>query len=317
MSELLLTGLDAKNPLGFLAALGVLNALADRERSGRLELRLAWRFMGTHRPAIVDGPDHEELIEALLEDAVSFRHEPAIERLRYSTTKGEAHDLKPPPEIFASYLRGLIAGGSRRSLSFASAFATDMAVDNNKHAKPTALHFTAGQQEFLTMVGELSQGVNKEDFEEALFGPWRYRRPLPVLQWDNSTARDYALRASDPSTEKKLGVPGADWLAFRGLPFIRVAPVGQRIVTTGVRGEWKSGAFRWPIWTEPLCRSVIAALLSSPELFDLDPKVLRMRGIALVLESAIRRSDQGGYGSFSPARVARPGDRGAKPRTRS
>lgn len=317
MSELLLTGLDAKNPLGFLAALGVVNALADQTRSGGLEPRLGWRLMGSHRPVIVNGPGREELIELLLQDAASFRNEPAIERLRYATAKGEAHDLKPPPEIFASYLHELIAGGSPRSLSFASAFATDVVVDNNGNAKPTALHFTAGQQEFLSMVDELLEGVRKEDLEEALFGPWRYRRPLPVLQWDNSTARDYALRASDPSTEKKLGVPGADWLAFRGLPFIRVAPVGQRIVTTGVRGEWKTGAFRWPIWTEPLCRSVIAALLSSPELFDLDPKVLRVRGIAFVLESAIRRSDQGGYGSFSPARVARPSDRGAKPRTRS
>ncbi|WP_437876861.1 hypothetical protein [Sorangium sp. So ce513] len=32
------------------------------------------------------------------------------------------------------------------------------------------------------------------------------------------------------------------------------------------------------------------------------------RGIAIVLESAIRRSDQGGYGSFAPARMARPAD---------
>ena len=106
-----------------------------------------------------------------------------------------------------------------------------------------------------------------------------------------------------PSNE---GVPGADWLAFRGLPFIRVAPVGNAIETTGCRGGWKTGFFRWPIWTVALSRAVIASLLTSREVMDADPQVLSARGIALVLESAIRRSDQGGYGSFTPARVARP-----------
>jgi hypothetical protein len=76
--------------------------------------------------------------------------------------------------------------------------------------------------------------LKRADFEEALFGPWLYARALPVLQWDNSQTRDYALRASDPSKEKKLGVPGADWLAFRGLSFL-VAPVRDRIGCGSIR----------------------------------------------------------------------------------
>ncbi|WP_437307401.1 type I-G CRISPR-associated protein, Cas3-extension family [Sorangium sp. So ce388] len=308
MTELLLTGLDGKNPLAFLAALGVLNALADRAKDGVPEPRLVWRAGGTYQPAVVGVLDRGALLDVLAHDLESFRGEPAIERLRYRKDGdgAEAHDLKPPPRDFADYLHRLVSDDLRRSLAFAAAFATDVAVDNNGNTKPTALHFTAGQQEFLAMVSELLQGVRIEDLEEALFGPWRYERPLPVLQWDNTSARDYALRASDPSKDKKLGVPGADWLAFRGLPFIRVAPVGDRIVTTGCSGEWKTGTFRWPIWTVPLSRSVIGSVLTSPELFEVNPSVLRARGIAIVLESAIRRSDQGGYGSFAPARMARP-----------
>jgi hypothetical protein len=306
MTELLLTGLDGKNPLAFLAALGVLNALADHVKAGQPEPRLVWRPGGTYQPAIVDGPDREALLDVLGKDLASFGAEPAIERLRYKKAGegNEAHDLKPPPSDFARYLRGLVTDDLRRSLTFAAAFATDVAVDNNGNTKPTALHFTAGQQELLAMVSELIDGVLPADFEEALFGPWRYDRPLPVLQWDNASARDYALRASDPSKDKKLGVPGADWLAFRGLPFIRVAPVGDRILTTGCSGEWKTGAFRWPIWTVPLSRPVIGSVLTSREVFQVDPATLHARGIAIVFESAIRRSDQGGYGSFAPARVA-------------
>ncbi|MFT3769147.1 MAG: hypothetical protein QM820_27215 [Minicystis sp.] len=306
MSELLLTGLDGKNPLGFLAALGVLGALTDLTPDGRTPPKLVWRTAGTYQPAILDGPDRTALVDALAQDLASFRDEPAIERLRYS--KGGdgalAHDLKPPPDVFAAYLGRLVSEKRRRSLAFAAAFASDVATDNNGNAKPTALHFTAGQQEMLAMVRELIEGTRAADIEEALFGPWRYERPLPVLQWDNASARDYALRAGDPSKEKKLGVPGADWLAFRGLPFIRVAPIGARLMTTGCHGGWKTGAFRWPIWTDPLPRSVVSSLLTSPEIVDVEPHVLAARGIAIVFESAIRRSDQGGYGSFAPARVA-------------
>jgi len=154
------------------------------------------------------------------------------------------------------------------------------------------------------MVDELIAGVTPADLEEALFGPWRYERSLPVLGWDNAQARDYALRASDPSKDKKLGVPGADWLAFRGLPFLRVAPVGDRVETTGCQGGWKTGTFRWPLWTTAIPRAVVGSLLVSPELFAMSPQALEARGITVVFEAAIRRSDQGGYGSFAPARVA-------------
>lgn len=323
MSELRLTGLDGKNPLAFLAALGVLNALDDQAKEGPTRPRLAWSSEGSFVPAIVDGPERAALLDLLWEDLASFRAEPAIEGLRYRKENGaEAHDLKPPPGVFGTYLRALLgdasgAGGEpdggpalRRSLGLAAAFATDVAVDNNGNTKPTALHFTAGQQELLVMVEELMRGLRPEDFEEALFGPWLYQRPLPVLGWDSAAARDYALRAGDPSKEKKLGVPGADWLAFRGLPFVRVAPVrdrrGERIETTGCQGEWKTGVFRWPLWEVPLARPVIASLLACPELLTAEPRTLAARGISIVLEASIRRSDQGGYGSFAPARVAQP-----------
>ncbi len=302
MSELILTGLEGRNPLGFLAALGILNVVAEAEAG---EPRLAWRSMGTYRPVLVGGPDRNILLDLLVQDAASLQGEPALQLGYRKGGEGpEAHDLKPPPTDFIRYLRGLLTSGSHRSLAYAAAFATDVAVDKNGNIKPTALHFTAGQQEFLAMVEELRKGVTRDDFEEALFGPWRYMRPLPVLQWDNSQTRDYALRARDPSKEKKLGVPAADWLAVRGLPFVRVAPTGDRIATTGCRGGWKTGFFRWPMWTAPLTRQVVNSVLTSPEIFDMDFRVLRGRGIPVVFEAAISRTDQGGYGSFSPASVA-------------
>lgn len=308
MAEILLTGLDGKNPLGFMAALGVIQALAHHRNKGELEARLAWRSRGIYLPSLSDGPEKDALIELLMKDLKGFRGEPATQ-LRYSKEAGkEAWDLKPPREVFQGYLDGLVKAsehGRRRSVDLAAAFATDVALDNSGKTKPTALHFTAGQQEFLATFGEVAQEVTEEDLKEALFGPWRRAREVKQFRWDNGGTRDYALRADDPSKAENLGLPGADWLAFRGLSSLRVAPIGDRIATTGCHGEWKTGSFRWPIWTVPLPRSVILSLLASPELFDLNPLVLRERGIAVVLEAGIRRSDQGGYGNFGPARVAR------------
>jgi len=305
MSDLLLPALDGRNPASFFAALGVLNALADRTPHSGDDPRLSWKQVGSYRPVLHGVASREALLELLDEDRKSFLTEPALQ-LKYEREEGsgEEHDLKARPDQFIAYLDSLVTAGSLRSLDFAAAFATDVATDNNGNTKPTALHFAAGQQQFLAMVETLGKGVGAADFEEALFGPWRYASPLPVLSWDNSSTRDYALRGSDPSKEK-LGVPGLDWLAFRGLSFMRVAPNRDcEVITTGCRGFWKTGAFRWPLWTAPLRRAVVRSLLTSIDVFDVDPRAMEARGVAAVLEAAIRRTDQGGYGSFSPAHVA-------------
>ncbi len=301
MAPLLLTGLDGTNPLGFLAALGVLNVLADGVPAGTIA-RLAWTYKGAWRPVVSvgDAPLTFELLAGrIMADLATWKKEPAID-IEYDGVR----DLKPSPPIYRAYLERLVeksVPNGRRSVDVAAAFATDVAVDGSGNTKPTALHFTAGQQEFLAMVRELVEGTRVEDVLEALTGPWRYARSLPVLKWDATVFRDYALRAGDPSKEAPTGVPGADWLAFRGLSFIRVAPRGRQILTTGCSGEWKTGLFRWPLWSASLTRDTVRGVLAFPSLTRIEERERRARGIAVVYEARIRRSDQGGYGSFSPA----------------
>jgi hypothetical protein len=314
MDRVVLTGLDGSNPLAFMAALGALNAVEERNPSGAPAPRLRWIEAGLWRPELAatlsyqvgDGP-RAGLLRALLEDLATWADEPAL-RLRYKKhgTGSEAWDLKPPPGVYRAYLRELLRHSGpdrRRSIDLGAALATEIALDNTGNTKPTALHFTAGQQEFLSMVDELRRSITEQDFEEALFGPWRYERKLPVLQWDATGSRDYALRARDPSTDKKLGVPAADWLAFRGLPFLRVVPVGNAIATTGCAGGWKRGRFCWPLWTVPIERDTVQSLLQLPGIVEMPEAERQMRGIGIVFECGIRRTDQGGYGSFTPASV--------------
>lgn len=296
MHDVTLTGLDGTNPLAFLAALGVVEA-CDSE----IEARLAWRYVGAWRP-VITSPDHDidALVNRLDLDRRASMGDPAL-ALRY---EGKA-DLKPKPGRFREFLmelRELASATNRRSVDWASAFATDIAVDNNGNTKPTALHFTAGQQQFLQMVNELASRVTVEDLREALEGPWKYERSLPVMGWDSTSSRDYALRASDPSTDKKRGVPGADWLAIRGLASLPTVPRGNRILTTGCIGGWKDGRFRWPLWTVPLTKQTIRSVLSC-NVEEMSRRERDARGIGAVFTSGIRRSDQGGYGSFEPAIV--------------
>lgn len=297
MNEIVLTGLDGSNPLAFFATLGVLEALSDCD----VPVQLRWYDEGVWRPVItgIDG-GLDALVHSIDADRISCKAEPAI-GLEY----GGKRDLKPAPGVFRAYLAGLAAHtgpGRRRGVDWASAFATDVVVDNNGNTKPTAFHFTAGQQQFLKMVAELAAGVTSEDIREALVGPWRYDRPLPVMGWDATMARDYALRASNPSNDKKLGVPGADWLAVRGLPCFPTVPVRTRIRTTGCVGGWKTGRFRWGLWTVPLDRELVRSSMRL-DLEEMGAGERAARGIGMVFSCGIKRSDQGGYGTFEPATV--------------
>lgn len=217
MKTLLLAGLDGANPLGFLAALGLLRVL-DARRGEDPRPRLAWVDEGRWRPVLHLPPSLEDPVATVMADLTSWRDAPEL-ALEYEKEGKTLRDLKPPPAKFREFMMAaaLAAPGDRRLADFTAAYATDIAVDGTGQTKPTALHFTSGQQKFLEMVAELAAGGTAEDMEEALTD-WRYASPLPVLRWDVAGERQYAFSASDPSKEKAMGVPGANWLAFQALP---------------------------------------------------------------------------------------------------
>jgi hypothetical protein len=152
------------------------------------------------------------------------------------------------------------------------------------------------------MITELRSQISSSDLHEALIGPWRGISRLPSLSWDATAARHYALRADDPSKEKRGSVPGANWLGVLGLTFLPVFPHRRQLQTTGVRGGWKNSEFTWPVWKPPSIARVATSLLS----LDISSLTAAQRdalGVTAVFSARIQRSDQGGYGSFSPARI--------------
>lgn len=295
--DLVLSALHGHNPLGLFAALGALD-LATRSLPDR-SVTLRWTEQ-LEPKAVLCGPDSLDHLVALCDADRERWASSAI--LTWGPNEKPLDDLKPAPDQLRKWADEIVDGadraGQRAEVDLLGALVAEGAAARKGDSKPTAFHFTAGQQRFLVMVRELCAGVDAERLNEALIGPWRYDSPLPVLGWDARGERIYALRGADPAKEKKLGVPGADWLAFLGLRYFPVAARRGRLLTTGCAGRWKEETFTWPLWYVDLTSMVAASLVADAALVKLDVTERRQLGVHELLRAPIRRSDQGGYGSF-------------------
>lgn len=312
MSELVLTGLDAQNPLAYLAALGLLRVLDDHaRRQSQVPPRLCFRDQGGLVPCMRTELLIDDVISVVLEDAAA-QADNAVLRIAYDSDgkerppnyPGASHDLKPPPALARLILERAVEAPPRGA-RLAAAFFTELIKDNKGNTKPTAFHFTAGQQAFLAMVEDLRSQISADDVREALVGPWTNSSTLPSLSWDASVTRLYALRAGNPSKERRGSVPAANWLGLVGLEFFPVHAIGGRLATTCVEGGWKDSRFTWPVWEPALEAATIASLLRS-DVAALDATERTAMGILAVLRSRILRLDPGGYGTFTPADIVVP-----------
>jgi hypothetical protein len=306
-----LRGLDGQNPLGFFAALGLLRVLEEARDPGRdAPPRLFFLNGGRLTPVLESVLDVEAVLQAVVSDAASDRGTVALS-LAYGddgalcdpAAAGAKQDLKPSPASAARHLQ-VCRNADRRSADLAHAFFSELVQDNGGKTKPTSFHFAAGQQQWLSMVLDLRKTLTLEHVREALLGPAK-EHPLPSLAWDSTVARNYALRATDPSGEKRGSIPAANWLGVVGLTYFPVEARGDELETTRVKGGWKTSTFTWPVWRLPAASRAVASLLRG------DPTRLTREeretlGVHQVFASRILRSDQGGYGSFAPADVVGP-----------
>lgn len=295
MSELPLPALEGTNPLGLLAALGVLDALS-RTRPGAT---LRWTDELVPHAVIAGPEDLEELVTILDHDREQWNSGPLLGFPQGSPLP----DAKPPAHLLRQWFTAAYATHRAADADLLCAIVSEGALDGKKNAKPTHLHFTAGQQRFLHMARELRDSVNAELLRQAVTS-WRYVKGARDLRWDAQGDRVYGLRARNPENdnETKRAVPGAQWLAFRGLSFYPVHTSGGALRTTACDPAWKRSSFRWPLWRVPITRNVAASLVADPTLVSRTaapgPRDLAARGILCILQAPIRRTDQGGYGSF-------------------
>lgn len=295
-----LPALDGANPLAVLAALGLV-AIGDR-MVGAGQWRLGWVRAAVATPKLFGPRGADQVVDVVAADLGRWRDVPVLDP--------SVDDVKFDEVRLRSFVEACAhADDGGRSAELCAALVAEGSGDNSGQSKPTDLHFTAGQQKFLAMARQLREGLEPADVAEALFDTWGYARALPSLKWDVTDDRVYALSASDPSREKKLTVPGAEWLALQGLTALPVFAAGRRTATTACGGQWKRGCLTWPLWSQPVGRRVSMTLLAHVGRGDSERcdgtyrDALDQWGVFRVLRCGIRRSEQGGYGSFSPPSV--------------
>lgn len=303
MHSLPLTGLYASNPLGALAAFGLLRVFSEIDTYEGA--KLSWRETDDWQAVLHTGGmvSRQELTVALAERQNTLDLSP------YSWSE----DIRVETTDFRERLRKYATdstGSGRTYADIFSGYGSELAIDGAKRlVKPTALHMTSGQQEFLKGLKQLGEGLRyggESAFEEALFGPWRYEDKQHSMGWDPNTERMAALRHVAPTKEKAQSVRAAVWLAAEALPLFPTAAVeslrGVRLETTGFsrrNGEWR---FRWPVWREAIGLSTLKSLLAAPWLQDerFDKFSLSRRGVCAIFQSVQTRFGQG-YGIFRPA----------------
>ena len=301
MAEIELRGLSGTNPLGFMAALGSHLAVERDSPTGTLR----WTEGVVSYPVLDSVDSVDEVAHSALKLIQEWLVGPAF-------GSGVEPKLKLDPDEITHYLsRSRSAGDAGR---IAMCLVAENSLDNGGRAKPTDFYFTAGQMKFVVMAREILGAVTLEELVADLSEPWKYRSEGPSLMWDVVDDRLYALSSTNPSSVKKSTNPGAEALAILGLSRFPCFRSTNGTATQGCSGGWKRGHFTWPLWNRPARSAAVASLLahaSNPaptEPWMENQFLERCRqysgwGVVRVIQSQIRRSDQGGYGTFGPPRV--------------
>lgn len=296
MSGTVLTGLRGSQPLGFLASLGVLLALSNKNS----DWRLGWLRQHDWLPTITLNEQiasMDEIYDLLHEFAK--KRSVALETSWQDVIKADVARYRQ----FALDARELAQHGDPLAAEFAAAFASELVLMKTKpEVKPTPLDNTAGQQKFLGAIRGIGQSLGAMNvdtaqgaFQEALLGSWRFADDVHSLGWDPAAERLHAYGAQSPTKDPAKGVLAAVWLAAMGVAMFPVALECGRFSAAGF--DTRNEHFSWPIWEPPIDVQTVRSLLTRQEWAgnSVDAFSLRHMGVAVVFRSRRVVSDKG-YG---------------------
>src|SRR5258708_2078749 len=168
MAEIPLPALEGSNPLGYLAALGVLDALSAATPAATL------RWTNELVPcAVIDGfgGDLDDLLDVLDRDRQEWVNSPL---LGFPQDAPALTDAKPDEKQLRGWFEFVadLRGSEAAAAHLCAIVAEDTFDGGGGRAKPTHLHFSAGQQHWLRMVRELAGRVARDPVQEAARRPW-------------------------------------------------------------------------------------------------------------------------------------------------
>lgn len=264
-----LPALNGLDPLGFLAALGVLRLL---DHAGD-EVRLS--FDPVTATASLRGIDR---LETAVDRLVGLVKEMPAEGLMVDMppsllTKKEGSKGSDPARLTPSLFAALAATVSSPSgLAWIRALWTDLALDDKDRCVLTPFSAPAGQQTLRSMFEKPVAAVraNPHDRLTEALAAW--------CRIDDFTGENLDYRAVRGAADQQdgcatmSGVPGATWLALSAIPLFPVGGDGARAKTI----RWadlrypdrvrRRLSLSWPVWDRPLDLHAVRALLKHPAL---------------------------------------------------
>ncbi|TJZ98996.1 type I-G CRISPR-associated protein, Cas3-extension family [Actinacidiphila oryziradicis] len=341
--QLELPALHSNDPLGFLAALGVLElASAALDQA----VRLSWRGLAvpavlhTEQPLTLD--ELAELLVGFLPgepDKEPLPAAPGILGLPRHTGPGAPNDaLRMPVEQAHRLLRDFATaerlGNDPRARWFA-ALVNQLCVTPAKKAKDepqqeqqdvsgqtslvrpegpvwytesTPLFAASGQMTLANNWVKAAEQCRRDvaHVRAALTG-WIRVPDYTGANLDHRSTGDAAMSGDGKSSQR--GVPGATWLALHAFAAFRLTGDTMTSGTTAWDTSADLPALIWPIWTSPLTRTGITALLEHPLVrgANLARSAESLTNLGLVgICLATRTKLSNSYGPFEPGQVIWP-----------
>ncbi len=254
---LLLEGLDGTNPLGFMAALGVLRILSVSKDG----VKLAWTLSsGTWRPELfgvrVPLPDLGAELHATIRNldksvwSIDKELPFAAARLREEAIKAATTCDRT----------------NRLTVDTLSALGVDCFKDGKDKFRDTALRLIRSGDNnhngLLSYAVRTIEVCTATQLQNAITAEWLYKDEKLSFRWDPVENRGYALQWGDPSDDGALTERGANCLALFAMPLFPTIPTKGQSETTGFGlKEPKQSSLTWPIWTHAVNLDTVKSML--------------------------------------------------------
>lgn len=295
-----LLGLDGTNPLGFLAALGLLRILNLRRQSDSVQM--LWEESdATWKPRVFGGGGNiDELLQRLSAGLRDCDPTP--------------WDLDRKLPFDAERLRNEVLSASgaasykdRDRIDTLGAFGVECVRDDEEIFEDTSLRMvrtgdSAGNG-LLAYGKKVQSETTTDNLRSALTGPWRYEDEGCALRWDPNEYHGYATQWTDPSKEKTVSVRGANRLALAAMPMLPTIPMQTKVGTVAFgRPTSRQECLSWPLWTAVCGIDVVVSLLALSCLQDERPDSSKLyaRGVGAVYRCD-RAMTSKYYRNFTPA----------------
>ena len=269
-----LPALDGRDPLGFLAALGVLHTITSPHGTST---RLS--FSDQTGTAILHShlADTDAIAGALSEAVAHIGDGCVIDgagpgfplrkpdrKQARETGTSQQDPMRVRRSEYRNRLHDKVADlAAPAALDWLSVLVTDLAVDQEGRAALTPFNAPSGQQSLWTFFEKPLAAVRAEPsrLREALTG-WRRVDKFTGEYLDHRVLRSAAEHPLGTSTE--AGVPGATWLAIQAQPLFRLTGDGRNPQATLWHRIGQRTMMIWPLWRLPLDEDSVRVLIEHP-----------------------------------------------------